>query len=258
MPTSSLTLPGRVVVKPTKHDVFDELAADLIADALNATRERGAFHLALSGGSTPEPFYMSLVTDPRWRVLDWSTTHVWIVDERRVPEDDEKSNVRMIREALLDHVDMPDDQVHPMPVFDEDPASAYETEMRAAFGQIDLPRLDFVILGMGGDCHTASLFPDSPALDITDRWVSTNDGEKVVPPPRVTMTYPLLNAGRRLAVLLSGQGKHAALKRVADQHATGTPDSANIPISGIDPAPMGGELVWYLDEDAALGGPAPV
>ncbi len=252
--TQTLSLPGSTVVEPTKADLFDNLAADLIAAAMEAVNERGVFHLALSGGSTPEPFYMSLVTDPRWRGMPWASTHVWIVDERQVPMDHEKANIRMMREAMLEHVSIPGRQVHPMPVMDDDPAGAYEDQLAEAFRMTvgeSLPRIDFILLGMGDDGHTASLFPESPGLDVADRWIVCNDGEKVVPPPRVTMTYPLLNAGRKLAVLLAGTKKHAMLATVSDRMRVAGPDVQNLPITGIEPSD--GTLTWYLDEAAATG-----
>ncbi|MEM7626496.1 MAG: 6-phosphogluconolactonase [Planctomycetota bacterium] len=252
-----MNLPGTVHVAPDTETLFEALGEALMSAALSAVEKRGVFHVALSGGGTPEPFYVRLVTDPKFRVLPWKQTHVWIVDERCVPEDHEKSNIKMIREAMTDHAGIPARQVHPMPVLANDPAGEYEATLAEAFGITDPPGdanhpvMDFVLLGMGGDCHTASLFPESPALHAT-RWIDTNDGEKVVPPPRVTMTYPLINAARHVAVLAVGGGKTAALQRVADQIATGSPDVDNIPISGIDPAASGGgDLVWYLDEAAA-------
>lgn len=255
-----MNLPGTVTVSPDTETLFERLGESLMAAALAAVEKRGVFHVALSGGGTPEPFYIRLVTDPMFRAIPWAQTHVWIVDERCVSEDHEKSNIKMIREALTDHVPTPSSQVHAMPVLADDPAGEYETTLAKAFG-IDAPAvaadgscsggypaMDFILLGMGGDCHTASLFPESPALHAT-RWIDTNDGEKVVPPPRVTMTYPLINAGRHVAVLAVGSGKTAALRRVADQLATGSPDIEQIPISGI--APKKGDLTWYLDESAA-------
>ncbi|MEO0513881.1 MAG: 6-phosphogluconolactonase [Planctomycetota bacterium] len=255
-----MQLPGTTTVAPDTETLFEKLGDALLASALAAVEQRGVFHVALSGGGTPEPFYVRLVTDPKFRAMPWDKTHVWIVDERCVAEDHEKSNIKMIREALTDHVPTPASQVHAMPVLADDPAGAYEATMAEAFGVAapevaadgsyagGHPAIDFILLGMGGDCHTASLFPESPALHAT-RWIDTNDGEKVVPPPRVTMTYPLINAGRHVAVLAVGGGKTAALQRVADQLATGTPDIQQIPISGI--APASGDLVWYLDEAAA-------
>ena len=242
-------LPGSVHIAPDTETLFEALGETLMSSALDAVEQRGVFHVALSGGGTPEPFYIRLLTDPKFRLMPWTKTHVWIVDERCVPEDHEKSNVKMIREALSDHAGIPGDQVHAMPVLSDDPAGDYEDQLSKAFDMIPadgVPELDWVLLGMGGDCHTASLFPESPALTST-RWIDTNDGEKVVPPARVTMTYPLINAAREVVVLAVGGGKTAALKRVADQMATGGPDIVNIPVSGI----AAENLTWYLDDAAA-------
>ena len=90
-------------------------------------------------------------------------------------------------------------------------------------------------------------------MTVNDRWIATNDGERVVPPPRVTMTYPLINHGREVVVLLVGAGKHATLKKIEQQLASGGPDIHQLPITGIDPRPHGGELTWYLDRSAATG-----
>ncbi len=222
--------------------LLDDVAGAIMGAAQQAIESRGAFHLALSGGSTPEPLYVRMVIDPRFRLFPWEATHVWIVDERRVPHDDDRSNYRMIRQSLLDHVPMRRRQVHPMPVEGEDPAGEYERQL-----QRHLPsgRLDFVLLGMGADGHTASLFPHSPALVQVARPVVVNDGPHVTPPPRVTMTYPLLNAARHVAVLVIGASKAATLRRI---EAAGA-DAMALPITGVDPTD--GEVMWYLDRDAA-------
>lgn len=256
MPNTLSTLTGHVHVAPDKETLFENLAMAVLTAASDAVGQRDAFHLALSGGSTPEPFYVHLVTDPRYRALPWDRTHLWIVDERRVPEEDPRSNYRMIRETLLDHVPMRNRQKHPMPVHLDDPGQAYEQELRelipcdaVSCGEAtDIPRLDFVLLGMGDDAHTASLFPNSDALNITNRLAAINDGPSVTPPPRVTMTYPLLNAARQIAVLVVGEKKAPALRRVADQLAK-APDPAAMPITGIHPD--AGSLTWYLDAAAA-------
>ena len=251
-----MQLTGHVHTAPDTEELFDHLGSALLGSAQRAVQDRGVFHLALSGGGTPEPFYIRLVTDPKFRALPWEPTHIWIVDERCVPEDHEKSNIKMIREALTDHVPIKRKNVHPMPVLADDPAKEYEQELSAAFGGMKLPgvpRIDFILLGMGGDAHTASLFPDSPALSITDRWIATNDGPRVVPPPRVTMTYPLINHAHEIAILLTGNGKHATLKQIETQLATGKPAIRELPITGIDPSPNDGELTWYLDKAAATG-----
>ncbi len=251
-----LTLSGHIHTAPDAEQLFDDLGSALLGSAQRAVQERGVFHMALSGGGTPEPFYVRMVTDPKFRAFPWQQTHAWIVDERCVPEDHEKSNIKMVREAMLDHVPIPRKGVHPMPVMEQNPAGVYEEELSIAFGGIappEVPCIDFILLGMGGDAHTASLFPQSPALEITDRWVAENDGERVVPPPRLTMTYPLINHAKEVVVLLTGMGKHATLKQIERRLAEAGPDIAELPITGIDPAPQGGELTWYLDQGAAIG-----
>ncbi len=256
MDTPSFNLMGRVHIAQDADRLFQDLGDDLLATAQHAVQQRGRLHLALSGGSTPKPFYTRLATDPRFAAIPWPQTHLWIVDERRVGDDDDRSNVKMIRESLASRVPLEDDHLHPMPILDDDPATRYEDELRAAFGppatcgpSTAPPRLDFVLLGMGDDGHTASLFPGSPALEVSDRWVAVNDGASVTPPPRVTMTFPLLNAARRVAVLVTGQKKHAMLQRISRQITTAGADPRSLPITGI--APTAGELVWYLDAPAA-------
>lgn len=250
------TLPGQTVVQADTEDLFHELGVALRQAAFEAVEARGVFHLALSGGSTPEPFYMRLVTDPLYRALPWATTHVWIVDERRVPESDAKSNMRMIRESLTGHITTPESQVHAVPTLAADPAGEYEAEMAAVFGMrpgAGVPRLDFVLLGMGGDAHTASLFPASPALLEQTRWFANNDGPRVVPPARITMTYPLLNHARSVNVLAVGGGKAQTLCNIARQMAQSGPDIQELPITGVNPGPAGGQLRWFLDHAAAAG-----
>ena len=246
-------LPGTVIIRRDVDGVVDALATDLLFQAHACVREFGDFHLALSGGSTPEALYRRLMYDPAYRDLPWARTHLWIVDERAVPFDHEKSNYRMIGGWIVDHSDIPRSQVHPMRPVDEqgaaDPHAArdYERELREhlEWREPGHDRLDFVLLGMGGDCHTASLFPRSPALSEAGSLVAWNTGPAVVPPDRLTMTYPLLNAARCLGVMVTGEGKRAAIGRVVRAHATGAEGSTAVPILGV--RPLAGELRWYLD-----------
>ncbi len=254
MSAPALQLIGTVHVAPSADALYDDLAHLLVATAVSAVDQRGVFHLALSGGSTPEPFYMRLIMDTRYRVIPWKQTHIWMVDERRVPADDEKSNFKMIRETLADHVPTHSRQIHPMPVLADDPAALYEVEIRRVLETSDTdatPRLDFVLLGMGDDGHTASLFPHSPALEEADRLITINAGPNVVPPDRVTTTFPLLNAARQVAVLVTGARKAAALRRVDRQLSTTGPDPEQLPITGIQPTPGDdSEMIWFLDTAA--------
>ncbi|MBL0921447.1 MAG: 6-phosphogluconolactonase [Phycisphaerales bacterium] len=251
-------LPGDTIVRESADDLLDALAADLVVHAINCVGTFGSFHVALSGGSTPMPLYRRLMVDPNCRHLPWRQTHLWIVDERRVPFEDERSNFGQIRELIVDHSDIPELNVHPMPAMDEDADTRYERELVEVLGARGegKDRLDFVLLGMGGDAHTASLFPGSPALKEQRRLVRINAGPKVTPPERVTMTYPLINASRFIAVLVTGASKRETLKKVAELGArTDLADAGaraaaaeTLPILGV--RPLAGEMRWYLDGEA--------
>ncbi|MCH8166210.1 MAG: 6-phosphogluconolactonase [Planctomycetes bacterium] len=240
-------LPGKVIVAETAEGLIDGLSAEMVAQAQACVRQFGDFHLALSGGSTPQPLYERLMYDPNCRSLPWARTHLWFVDERSVPLDDERSNYRMIKETIVDHSGIPREQVHP--IF-TDSASAdidYENQLREVMQSREQgqDRLDFVLLGMGDDGHTASLFPFNKALGETQRRVLCIDAQGADPPQRVTMTFPLINAARMIAVLVTGSAKAPTIQRAA----TGEESSEELPIKGV--RPVAGELKWYLDAEAA-------
>jgi 6-phosphogluconolactonase len=239
-------LRGRLVIEASPEAVAQRLANDLVRSLRQRIGQAGTAHLALSGGTSPQGLHQLLASDARYTASDWGQTHLWLVDERCVPDDDPRLNFAMIRSALVDRVPLPPAQVHPMPVDLADGDRCYEEDLRRALAG---GRLDAAVLGMGPDGHTASLFPHSPALDDRERWVRFNDGEHVMAPrPRMTLTYPVLCATRFLAVLVTGASKHAALLAAAqapdDEHAH--------PIVGIRPA-HDSKLVWYLDRAAADG-----
>jgi 6-phosphogluconolactonase len=239
-------LPGGVVVRESPEELIDAMAADLYFQAKSCARTFGDFHLALSGGSTPEPLYRRLMYDPNFRDLPWERTHLWQVDERRVPPDDDRSNFKMIRETLVLHSDIPAPQVHPIHALSDAADLDYEQEIRTnlEWREKGHDRLDYVVLGMGEDGHTASLFPRSQALKSEGRLVLINDGPGVTPPARVTMTFDLINASRFIAVMVTGAKKREAIARVA----SGRESVESLPILGVRPA--GGELRWYLDREA--------
>jgi 6-phosphogluconolactonase len=216
--------------------------------------------------------YRRLMIDPRYRDLPWTRTHLWIVDERRVDFDDERSNFKLISELIGDHSGIPANQVHPIYAMADDADEQYERALRETLGwrEPGHDRLDFVLLGMGDDGHTASLFPHSPALpphsptatphansgaagadadEGDDRLVLINTGPTVTPPDRVTMTYRLINASRFVAVMVTGAGKRPMVERIAAAAAGRGADSyEEVPILGV--RPVGGELRWYLDHAA--------
>jgi 6-phosphogluconolactonase len=242
---SAPDLPGVVAPAPDVDQLIDLVATDLVTHAMNCVRTFGDFHLALSGGSTPEPLYERLMYDPDYRQLPWRRTHLWIVDERCVPFDDARSNFGMIRETIVDHADIPPEQVHPMQVSLPTADIEYERQLREALGwrEKGQDRLDYVLLGMGADGHTASLFPHTEPLRDTERLVQFNTAP-VEPVERVTMTFPLINAARFIAIMVAGSGKADAIRRVA--RAEDPVDA--LPIRGINP--LKGELKWYLDAAA--------
>lgn len=240
-------LPGDVHIAADTDVLMADLAAHLMTSAVKSVRDRGWFHLALSGGKSPEPFYVRLVTDPLYRGVPWTKTHVWMVDERMVAPDHEASNFRMIRETLLEHLPMRRRQWHPMPVEGSGPAKRYAAELRSVLGEEG--RLDFAVLGMGADGHTASLFPGSPSLEERSAAVVESEGPGTAVGRRLTLTLPCLNACRQVAVLVTGEGKAAAIRTVADGHVVNEPDFHQIPMGYVNP--HDGALNWFLDEAAA-------
>lgn len=197
-----------------------EAAADrFIAAAQAALAERGTFRVALSGGSTPRAVYPLLLTEARVGAVDWSRVEFFWGDERAVPPDDPESNFGVAYSLLISQLPaVRPDAVHRMPADAPDldaAALSHEVELRLAFGISGdgPPVFDLVWLGMGPDGHTASLFPDSQALDVTDRWVVGN----WAPGPqarRMTLTYPVINAARLVLFVLSGADKADALARI--------------------------------------------
>jgi 6-phosphogluconolactonase len=227
-------------------DALADAAAELFAGAASAAQlVQGRFSVALAGGSTPRALYARLA-GPDVRV-DWSHVHVFWSDERCVPPGDPDSNYRMAHEALLAHVPLPAGNLHRIRGELDPPQAAdeYERELRAFFGD-DAPQFDLVLLGLGDDGHTASLFPGSPALHETRRWVVAVEHDGPPPPlvPRVTFTPPVLNAARSVIFLVAGRAKAARLAEVL--HGPHQPDV--LPAQIVRPS---GLLVWMVDEAAA-------
>lgn len=213
-------------------------AADWIARKLAASD--GPFRMALSGGSTPRALYARLAS----REIAWRRLEFFWGDERFVPYDDPRSNYAMAHEALLDRVPVEPAQVHPIPT-DDDPADAarrYEETLQRAYGADSLgepPLFDLVLLGLGEDGHTASLFPADPVLQEREHWVAPAAMQS--PEPRITLTYPALESSRAVLFLVTGAEKAEAVQRVL----AGDPD---FPAARLKPQ---GETVWFLDRAAA-------
>lgn len=226
-------------------------AAELfVAQARAAIDARGRFSVALSGGSTPRSLYVLLATESVLRnAVDWSAVELFWGDERHVPPDHAESNYRMVREALLDHVPVPHRNVHRIAGERTDAADAareYQSELERSFSldEGEAPVFDLVLLGLGADAHTASLFPGTDALSERKRLVIAN----WVPQAgvfRITLTAPVLNAGRMVVFLVAGADKSQAVAQVLQADR----DPLRIPAQLIDPGT--GRLVWLIDQAAA-------
>jgi 6-phosphogluconolactonase len=232
-----------LLVYETPEELAGAAARDFATRAQEAIDERGRFAVALAGGSTPKAIYEVLARDYA-NALDWSSVHVFFGDERTVSPGHEDSNYRMAYETLLSRV--PVGSVHRMrgELPPEEAAAAYEEELREFFGPDDVPRFDLILCGLGEDGHTLSLFPETAALDVTDRWVVANPVLKLGT-TRLTLTIPVLNASRAVTFLVAGEGKADALKEILE----GDADLRAYPAKLVHPE--SGDLIWMVDRAAA-------
>lgn len=247
-------------VLPDEAALARAVAELVAAHAADATRARGRFTLVLAGGETPRASYARLADGRYGGPLDWTRVHVLWGDERCVPPEDPRSNYGMARRTLLSRVPIPPQQVHRIRGEDEPgrAAAAYETLLRSLLGAKgpDGPPEggpDVVLLGIGADGHTASLFPGRRAVREGVRWVVADQGTAGAP-WRVTLTPVALNAARDVVFIVSGPGKAAVLRDVLE--GPFVPD--RLPAQAIRPAR--GRLTWLVDAAAAaaLGPPPPV
>jgi 6-phosphogluconolactonase len=233
----------------TDADALARAVAQHVVTCANDTRSKQRpFTVALAGGSTPRPAYAYLARPDVAGRIAWDRVHVFWGDERCVPPDHPDSNYRMAREVLLDHVPIPDANVHRMrgELPPEEAAQVYEAELRECFGEIDVTGFDLVLLGLGADGHTASLFPGTEALKEQGRWVVANDVE-TLETTRLTLTLPAINAAEDVAFIVSGERKREILRRVL---LAPDPDAPSLPAQRVQPRE--GRLIWMMDR-AALG-----
>ena len=236
---------SRVEVVPTKAEMIHQAVEYFIRSAEEAIQRDGVFTAALSGGGTPAPVYQALADPANRDRVDWAHVQLFLGDERHVPPTDPQSNFRMVKEALLDRIDIPEGNVHRVPAEMEVRMAAfqYEEDLRQFFSG-EWPVFDLIFLGMGGDGHTASLFPQSAGLNEDFRWFIANFAPSM-DTWRLTLTAPAINAARNVLVLVAGEGKAARLNAVLN----GPKDPREMPIQMIEPA--AGEMVWLVDEAAA-------
>lgn len=235
----------------TPEHVAQAAAAEFIAISHEAIDARGRFVVALAGGSTPKRLYELLGDETHRGQADWARVEFFWGDERPVAPDHPDSNFGMAKRALLDKLNLPSKQIHRMPADRPDLDAAardYQEEIAATFGTSSAgspPAFDLVLLGMGPDGHTASLFPQTTALVETARWVVANPVAKLNA-TRLTLTPPILNRARHHLFLAGGADKAGVLAEVLE----GPPDWQRLPSQLIDPPPPG-RVVWLVDLAAA-------
>jgi 6-phosphogluconolactonase len=243
-----MTSSTEIRISTTPQELF-AAAAEEVARAVNeAVSERGRFTIALSGGSTPKSLYHLLATNARTS-LSWDKMFFFWGDERHVPPSDNDSNYRMVNEAMLSKVSVPAGNVFRFAAENPDAAAvaeAYEATLRKFFEVKagEFPRFDVILLGLGPDGHTASLFPGTAGLQEKSRLVIANWVEKLKT-HRLSFTFPVLNAGRTVAFLVSGTDKAAVLHSVLEENVPGEQYPAKLV------QPKDGKLIWFLDRAAA-------
>ncbi|HWX14752.1 MAG TPA: 6-phosphogluconolactonase [Methylocella sp.] len=230
-----------------------EVTSDTEALALNAARFIAArfsaastrFSVSLSGGATPKRVYELLAVTNFTPAIDWQKIHLFWGDERFVPPDHRDSNFRMAQEALLDRVPIPGTQVHPIPTSYDSPeraAISYETSLQEFYQAKEFdparPLFDLTLLGLGEDGHTASLFPNTKALEERNAWVTSTIGAK--PEPRISLTYPALESSREILFIVSGAKKQQILSRVLANDPT-------LPAARLE---TGGIIRIFADQEA--------
>jgi 6-phosphogluconolactonase len=239
-------MPPEVKVVSDSSELNRAAAQEFKSLAESAVAAHGRFAVALSGGNTPRNVY-SLLAQEYQAALPWNRIHIFFGDERSVPPDHPDSNYRMANEALLSKIPIPAENVHRIRTELEPEAAAddYDQTLRGFFhlGSGAWPRFDLVLLGLGEDGHTASLFPGSSALGESSRLVAATWVEKMKT-FRITLTYPVLNHAAAVDFLISGAGKAQILSQVLSPSA-----NALYPAQRI--RPEGGRLLWLIDQDAA-------
>lgn len=231
-------------VSRTPEEAAQSAASFVAALAQECVADHGRFTIALSGGSTPRQLYRVLASPPHAKEVAWDSWHVFWGDERCVPPDHEDSNYRMASEVLLDHVPIPPDHVHRMrgEIAPHKAADEYESVLREVF-QTGLPSFDLVLLGLGEDGHTASLFPGTDAMQEEHRLAQANWAPHLQA-HRLTFTFRLINAARAVAFVATGESKARVLREVLEPE----PGESARPAAMV--RPTHGTLQWFLSEDA--------
>lgn len=242
-------MPGRIHIFENLDALYDALQEQWALIARAAIIDHGAFHVALAGGSTPRNLYARLAQQSDIDADIWQNTHIYFGDERCVPQDHSDSNYRMAQEVLLSDVPLLPEHVHAMFCADfsvEDNVMRYEALLheQLPLDSGEHPIFDLILLGMGGDGHTASLFPETEILQELKRPVAAQFVQKL-DAWRISLTFPTINAANHVAILVAGEAKDEI---ISDVLSTNKKNVLHYPIQQVKPA---GRLDWYLDASAA-------
>jgi 6-phosphogluconolactonase len=235
-----------VKVYPDKDSLVAGTAEWILSACAEAIASHGSCSIALSGGSTPRSLFRLLASDDWRKRFDWSRIRIFQVDERTVPLDHPDNNFGMIERELLHGIQIPENNVHRVhtELGAQAAAEEYETQLRKSFPAPGIPRFDVLLLGMGEDGHTASLFPGTEALHETNRLVLGYMVQKLNA-SRITLTFPVINNARKILFLVAGQNKAATLREIFQ----GEGPELRYPAAMV--APLDGLLYWHLDAEAA-------
>ena len=254
MPSNECVMKPEIRTHSSLEDLSRAAAECICEIAEEAIKERGIFTLVLSGGTTPRLLYEELAKEPYASRVDLQHTHLFWGDERCVPSDNPDSNFSLALQTLISKVDVPPSNIHRIPAATGSPkpvAAEYETTLREFFQatagsdpSTSFPSFDLVLLGIGGDGHTASLFPGDAALEERTSWVVAVEGSSASPPvPRITLTFPVINEAKCVLFLVSGSNKLKVLQEILNN-----PHTATYPAAHVQPS---GNLLWFIDEGLA-------
>ncbi|KAJ3049074.1 6-phosphogluconolactonase [Rhizophlyctis rosea] len=231
-----------IYVSPTSAHISASLNHLITRLSATSISRSNKFTVAISGGSLPKILAADLKSNT---TIDFTKWHVFFADERVVPIDHDDSNFKAAKETLFAHVPIPREQIYTVePSLSHDKAAEeYTQQLKKVFGADGIPQFDLILLGMGPDGHTCSLFPGHPLLEVEDRWVASLDDSPKPPPQRITLTYPVVNNAETVAFVATGEGKAEVLHKIFDL-------KEDFP-SGRVTAKK--NLLWFVDEPAMKG-----
>jgi len=245
--STTMSAQTRAHIAPTTDDLSLQLAEYVTKLSRECIASNGKFNVAISGGSLPGLLASKLKNPPFIDKVEWANWVVWFVDERYVPLDHNDSNFKEAKK-LFDSVSIPKNHIHTakveLPI--EECAKEYQQQLQAEFGSEHIPKLDLVLLGLGPDGHTASLFPNHKLLKEQTKWVAHIDDSPKPPPHRITLTIPVINNGKNIAFVATGDSKKDMVLKVLEDD---TVPWGSLPAKLV--APSSGNLIWFLDAEAA-------